>query len=202
MSQNSKLTLLLNQSALTVADLHRKSADWFAAKAREFGNVKAVREETLMRGDQNHRGSTVEPGSLYMYIYEAKHAKKLPYWDRFPLVFPFQTTPDGFIGLNLHYLPYTQRAQLLQKLLTVTTGSTLSDDTRLRLRWQTIASFAQYAPAQVCVKRYLFSQLRSPFKKIAPQDWVSALFLPMERFQSASSSQVWADSIKKLRALR
>lgn len=202
MSSNSKLSLLLRQSSLTIADLHRKSADWFVGKAREFSTVKALREETLMRGDQGNKSATVEPGSLYLYVYEAKHAKKLPYWDRFPLVFPFRATQHGFYGLNLHYLPYAARAQLLQQLISATTGSTLSADTKLRIRWQTISAFSQFAPAQVCVKQYLFSQLRSPFKKIDPEDWVSALFLPMERFQSASSSQVWSDSIRKLKALK
>ena len=201
MSKESKLSLLLKQSPITVADLQRKSSNWFAEKASEFFNVRSIREETLMRGDQNRKSNNVMPGDLYLYIYEAKHAKTLPYWDRFPLVFPFRTTPNGFYGLNLHYLPYALRAELLEKLLQYTNDSSMSENTRLRVKWQTLAAFSQFSPAKVCVKQYLFSQLRSPFKKIHPSDWITAMFLPMERFQSATAQEVWADSIKKLNSL-
>ena len=202
MSKESKLTRLLDQSSLTVADLQRRSADWFVGKVNSFSNVRNIREETLMRGDQKDKRSDVRPGDLYLYIYEAKHKATLPYWDRFPLVFPFQTTPTGFYGLNLHYLPYAYRARILDKLLGYTTDKSMSEETRLKIKWQTISQFSQFTPAKVCVKQYLYSQLRSPLKRIHPEDWVSAMFLPMERFQSATAQEVWADSVRKLKALK
>lgn len=197
----SKLSKLLQQNSLAITDLQRKSADWFVGKVNSFANVRTMSEESLMRGDAKDKTTAVRPGDLYLYIYEAKHAATLPYWDRFPLVFPFQTTPTGFYGLNLHYLPYAYRAKLLETLMDNTTDKSMTETTRLRLKWQTIKQFSQFTPAQVCVKQYLYSQLRSPLKRISPEDWVSALFLPMERFQSASSQEVWRDSVRKLQSL-
>jgi len=32
---------------------------------------------------------SVEPGGMYMFLYDPKTKAKLPYFDRFPLIFPF-----------------------------------------------------------------------------------------------------------------
>ena len=69
---------------------------------------------------------------LYMYMYDPKLKATLPYYDRFPLVFPFSKTPDGFIGLNMHYLPYQLRMVLLDRLLTFRTNARMDETTRLR----------------------------------------------------------------------
>ena len=201
MSKESKLSTLLQQSPVLISDLQRKSAGWFASKVSDFANVRTMREESLMSGDRSNKRNTIEPGNMYLYIYEAKHAATLPYWDRFPLVFPFSETPNGFYGLNMHYLPYHPRAALMDKLMSFASNRTMSDNTRLRFKWETISKFARFTPARVCVKQYLYTQVRSPFKRIEPQDWATALLLPMERFQSATAQEVWADSVKQLRAL-
>lgn len=201
MSKESKLSTLLHQSPILISDLQRKSAGWFASKVHEFANVRNVREETLMRGDQANKRNTIIPGEMYLYIYDAKHAATLPYWDRFPLVFPFSETPNGFYGLNLHYLPYQYRAGIMDRLLSLAGDRSMTEKTRLRFKWATIDKFSRLTPAKVCVKQYLYSQVRSPFKRIEPKDWATALMLPMERFQSATAQEVWADSVKQLRAL-
>ena len=53
---------------------------------------------------------------MYFFNYDPKHKETLPYYDRYPLVICVKLLPDGFHGLNLHYLPPMQRAGLLTKL--------------------------------------------------------------------------------------
>jgi hypothetical protein len=50
--------------------------------------------------------------------------RQLPYWDRLPLIFPIEIYPDGFLGINLHYLPPMYRAKLMDALYGILTGST------------------------------------------------------------------------------
>ena len=51
-----------------------------------------------------------------MFVYGPKHAKKLPYYDTFPLVLPLERYSDGFLGMNFHYLPIPLRMKLLDKI--------------------------------------------------------------------------------------
>ena len=55
-------------------------------------------------------------GKMYMFYYDAKTKDKLPYWDRFPLIFVLDVRPDRFWGVNLHYLPPLYRAKLMNAL--------------------------------------------------------------------------------------
>ena len=52
-------------------------------------------------------------GTLNMFLYTAKTpTSKLPYYDRFPLIFVTGMDRNGFTGMNLHYLPPLLRAKL------------------------------------------------------------------------------------------
>ena len=44
-------------------------------------------------------------GKMYMFFYDAKYKDTLPFFDIFPLVFPIEFYSEGFLGINLHYLP-------------------------------------------------------------------------------------------------
>ena len=83
-----------------------KSLNWFQREAAKLRTAR-IQPQSLLRPDSKNRTSSVMvPGNLYMYFYDAKLKEQLPYYDMFPLVFPFSTTDKGFTGLNMHYLPY------------------------------------------------------------------------------------------------
>src|SRR5690348_3007714 len=56
-------------------------------------------------------------GAMYLFRYNPKTKETLPYYDTFPLVIPVKLLPDGFHGLNLHYLPPMLRAKLMMALM-------------------------------------------------------------------------------------
>ena len=169
--------------------------EWYRDTARTFGRVN---ERSLMRGDASRLTSRPMIGQMYMYYYDAKHKATLPYFDRFPLVFPYKIVKGGFMGINLHYLPLTYRAQLMDALYDTATNTRYDESTRLRLNYNILSSAAKFRYFKPCVKHYLTSQLKSRFLYVYPSEWDIALFLPLERFQGASKTKVFADSRKSI----
>jgi hypothetical protein len=178
-----------------VQDAARKSQTWFQQQARLLGRQQ-VSPLGMIKSNPEHNVARIIPGEMYLFMYDAKHQEKLPYWDMFPMVFPFRKMPDGFIGLNLHYLPYQMRIRLLDRLMEFRTNKSLNENTRLRYSWATIQGSSKLKIAEPCVHRYLMSQVQSPFKKIEAKDWTTALMLPVERFVGSTKQRVWTESLK------
>lgn len=144
-----------------------------------------------------------EIGRLCMFFYDPKTKDDLPYYDRFPLVIPIELYSDGFLGLNLHYLPAGYRAILMDNLYNTVYKNKMNDEKkRIRISYgmmNTISKNRYYAP---CVKRYLYSHQKSRIYVLDPQDWNIALFLPTERFAKASKKRVHQESMQKIRGMR
>jgi hypothetical protein len=176
----------------------KKSRAWFEQQVLLLGrqNITPAR---VLNGNEEQLVTRVQPGHLYMYAYDPKGKAELPYYDRFPLVFPFRKTPDGFIGLNMHYLPYPLRITLLDNLLIYRSNTRMDDMTKLKYSWQIIDGVSRFAAARPCVKQYLSNHVRSQFRQITSKDWATAMLLPVERFVGASKAEVWADSKKIIR---
>ena len=81
---------------------------WYRNRIKELGTPTVP--ELLRSGKLN---KTPHPKHLNMFVYAPKFAKKLPYYDTFPLVMYLKPAEGGFYGLNFHYLPYALRARLL-----------------------------------------------------------------------------------------
>ena len=77
-----------------------KSTEWYRDKIKEFGTPKTL--DLIRDGKQS---KSPFGGVLNMFVYAPKFARKLPYYDTFPLVLPIESYSDGFLGINLHYLP-------------------------------------------------------------------------------------------------
>jgi hypothetical protein len=130
-----------------------------------------------------------------MFLYDPKGKADLPYYDVFPMVFPFKKVPGGFMGLNMHYLPYQARVQLLDRLMTFASDTKLNENTRIRYSWATINGVSKFKWAEPCIKHYPTNHVRSTFRKIDAPDWATAMLLPVEQFVGASKAKVWEDSI-------
>ena len=151
---------------------------WYRNRIKELGTPSTA--ELLRSGKLAKRP---HEGFLNMYIYAPKLKDKLPYYDTFPLIMYLKPAEKGFYGLNFHYLPYALRARLLdaagQDKLNVNAVS------RSNLTKPTI-------------KRYLFGYLRSMCLRIEPEDNLTAIMLPVQRFKKASDNRVWGDSRKMI----
>ena len=168
----------------------KQARDWFRETAAKF---KGVSEGNLMQSG-NALTSIINVGNMYMFVYDAKHKKTLPYWDAFPLVFPVSKTPDGFIGLNMHYLPLPLRAKLMDMLYTMVTDTNTTEKTKLKATYTMLKDSIAHKLIKPCVKRYLTANMSSRFIFVEPAEWDIALFLPVQRFQNATSYEVWRKS--------
>ena len=169
----------------------RAAGDWFREKVRQAGasaKMKAVTPNQLLRRQPD---DNILLGKMFFYKYDPKFTKKLPYWDMYPLVFPFEKAPGGFYGLNLHYIPPRDRAVLMDNLNQYASNNKYDQTTRLELSYRLLKRYGRAVP---CVKRYLGDRIVSQTVRIDADEWEIAIFLPVERFQKASKGEVWKDS--------
>lgn len=152
-------------------------------------SMKNVRWNTLGKAYD-----TLSIGMMYFFVYDPKTKETLPYYDRLPLVLPIEMYHDGFLGLNLHYLAPNYRAILLDKLTGVATNKKFDERTRLRLSYDLLAGSKKYKLFEPCLKRYLYSHMKSKFVKIEASEWDIAIYLPVERFTKAKKEAVFKDS--------
>lgn len=172
----------------------QEARDWFRDTAKK---IKDITEGKLLRS-RDALTSQIEIGKMYMFLYDPKMKKELPYYDRFPLVFPISRTPDGFIGINMHYLPYVLRAKLMDLLYNFVSDPKLDDRSRLKISYDILRGASTNKYIKPCIKRYLTSNIRSRFINIVPVEWDIALFLPVENFEKATNTRVWADTRKMI----
>lgn len=175
---------------------HDASREWFRKTAK---NVNVSPSKLFKENkDRMTTASAIEIGQMYMFNYDPKHKKTLPYYDTFPLIFPIDMAEKGFYGLNLHYLPLRERAVLMDALYKLVSDNRYDERTKLRLSYQVLNATAKYKAFRPTLKRYLFSQVKSRMMKIESVEWDIALFLPTQRFQKASTSKVYKDSRSKI----
>lgn len=178
---------------LKAGDVQR-SQQWYQTQIRQLSKVNNT-VDRLLSSDTQHLTSRILPGRLYLFQYDAKHKDTLPYWDAMPLVFPFKKVKDGFLGINLHYLPYGLRFKLMGNLLDLT-KHTNDENTQLSLSWQFLNASSKFTGVNACVKHYLSSQLQSRFLNIPSDQWLAASMMPLEQFQNANKDAVWRQSRK------
>jgi hypothetical protein len=180
----------------------RDSRQWFRNQAR---NVVATPNRMLV---SNNARLTSRPmvGRMYLFQYDPKGKKTLPYYDRFPLVFPIASGRTGgfaaqggsFIGINLHYLPLPLRARLMDALYKTATTQELDDTTRLKISYQILQQATRYRFFKPCIKRYLISNVKSRFFYVEPKEWEMALFLPLDRFVGSNKTRIYRDSVNRI----
>jgi hypothetical protein len=162
---------------------------WFLNKLR---NLKITRS-SIFEDTQRLKNRTII-GKFYFFQYDPKTKDTLPYYDRFPLTIPIEMYNDGFLGLNFHYVAPQVRVNLLSTLMQYATNTTLDERTRLKLSYPLIKQSASLFKATPCIKRYLWSHVRSRFLELDASDWNSAMQLPFQQFKKADDKTIWKDS--------
>jgi hypothetical protein len=172
----------------------RAAGDWFRSIVnRTKGQFSDETPKTILSRSENLVSKSVL-GKMYFYSYDPKWKDKLPWYDTFPLVFPIERYPDGFLGLNFHYLPPKHRAILMDQLKMFANNKKYDETTKLKLTYDMLKGFTKIKRAKPTVHRYLTSKVKSKFVLVNADEWEVALFLPVERFRKATKKKVWAHS--------
>jgi len=196
----SQLTKIAQQkSNLDHEILSRESINWLKQKINTIRNPIAVAREITR--EQQRKQRTVLRGHLYFYAYDPKYAEILPYYDIFPLTLVLEKYGDGFLGLNLHYLPIPYRAAFLDRLLDFAKYDENEGIERLRVTYDILRATKNLKAFEPCLKRYLYGQMKTPPLKVENHEWETALFLPVERFQKAKKSTVHKESIEQIKEI-
>ena len=174
--------------------------NWYRDAAEQISAPNRLTPSKVVRSFQQKRKvGQMTPGYMYLFKYDPKGKMDLPYYDTFPLIFPIETYPDGFLGINFHYLPHPLRAKLMDAIYSTTTDKNYDENTRVKISYSILSRAAKYKAFKPTVKRYLNSQVRSPFLEITAIEWDIALFLPLEKFRKSGKETVWSDSRRMVR---
>ena len=163
-----------------------RSVSWFRKKIKEFG---APTSTELIR--EGKRAIRPFRGRLNMFFYSPKHKDTLPYYDRFPLVLPLEKYREGFMGINLHYLPIPLRIRLLDKLYEFSSNDKFDKTTRLTATYNRMRNIPLVKPT---LHKYLYNFVESQFRRIDADEFTVATMLPVQRFKKATDKKVWRDS--------
>lgn len=177
----------------------RDSLKWFSQKVR---NVRASAFELVSTQptDRYRNTGNIGIGKMVVFNYDPKLKKKLPYYDAVPCIFIVNIYPEkkAFLGLNLHYLPYKQRAILLDELYQIENNSKIPMQKKLKISWEVLQRFSNFNLVKPCIKMYLFNHLRSKLVQIPYEEWAAVAMLPVSGgFHKKSAMEVWNDSLNK-----
>ena len=148
-----------------------KSFDWYR---KQVNSMTTPGAKSLI----NKGKATLRPkyGVMNLFGYDPKYKATLPYYDKFPLIFPIEPAKGGFIGINFHYLPFGARVAFLKQLSQYASDNNFDRKTRYMIDWVNNPYFRK------TTKRYLNSQVRTSFLNVPADEMAIAIFLPVARF--------------------
>jgi hypothetical protein len=194
----SKLTTLTQQkTAAQLQSMTQESYKWLLKKIAELRNPSSI--PAGIKRENWRNANRLILGGLYCYYYDPKTKDDLPYYDRFPLVLILERYNDGFLGLNLHYLPVKYRIAFLDKLMGYASYDDNDEVRRMRVTYDILNASRRFREFKPCIKRYLTTHIKSRILTIQPGEWDVAVMLPMHQFKGAKPQQVWQESVNDIR---
>ena len=164
-----------------------QSRQWFLGKVETIR--KGLSRDSLMRKELKQT-ATIFPGMMYLFYYDPKHSKTLPYYDSFPLVILLDITKDGMTGLNLHYLPIDLRQKLFYGLINTVNSGVVDKDSYFKVTYEFLKGTRSLKEFRPCFKRYLTKHIRGGIAHVPGEEWETAVHLPLALFRKESEDAV------------
>lgn len=146
---------------------------------------------------KNKEIPNVKPGSRQMrlgypvmFVYDAKWKATLPYWDSLPFSIVLAKYPDGFLGLNLHYLEWTRRIQLAKKLVRAAKNKKRITYLDVKKAWNSLR--LPDALLMLVIRRYLYSHIRSKIKIFDWETYSEAIKEIRPKFKKQAEKRILA----------
>ena len=190
-------TFNLAQRNRLVMEQRKEFAKEWMKRTKDNQSKRSRTRKSILTNADRHEEGRLKIGSMYLQTYDALTKNKLPYWDFFPLVLPFEYTSNGFYGLNLHYVPPKLRAQILDEILKYKANGDLRNPTANLIR-----NLARMPIVKPAIHRYLYSQIVGMPAKIEIEEWEQTIYLPLADWRSVhgsvSANKVYRDSSKRM----
>ena len=162
------------------------SMKWLKQKIRDMRNLTSSERRFMV-------------GKMYCFSYDPITKSNLPYYDRFPLILVLDIDREGFLGLNLHYLPPKMRYVFLNKLMNYATTNSKDEVIKLRISYEILQAVKRLSEYKPSLKRYNYPQLRTKIIPIPSSEWQEVLNLPIDKFVKAKKLEVWVDSVLEIK---
>lgn len=204
MNKKSILTTLSDEKiAAQYQTMSRESLNWLMQRIHGLNNPLGMSRPLVRERErftrQNDRNKFLM-GGLYYFYYDPLTKSDLPYYDKFPLVMPLKREGDGFLGLNLHYLPLRYRIAFMKKMMPLAIYNDDDEIKRIRVTYTILDSSTRYKEFRPCIKKYLYNRIRSRILKVQPEEWDIALYLPIQQFRKERAATVWQESVNDIRS--
>ena len=140
-------------------------------------------------------------GALYLYRYSnPKYKKQLSYYDARPLVLLLEYNSTHFLGISIHYIPWTYRIMFVKKVI-----KKLSYKNRIKYSDIKRAADSVRMPevyAYFAVKKYIRSRIGSDLYQFTFDNWREATVNIPPNFKKAQDTRILKDMHKKVKDLR
>lgn len=160
-----------------------EAMQWFFNKVRIASGQEPANRNAYATINDLHSGG------LVAYSYFPKHHATLPYYDTFPLILPFELYDDGWLGLNLHYLPPQVRGIIFDDIVKANSRGAKG----LFVNYQWVKAYQKHRIINHGIKRYLNTQIVSPLVSIDRDEWKNAVLMPTQSFVKKPDTFVWQD---------
>lgn len=206
----SLLDILRTEKPIELEQRSLQALTWFRQRVQSM----KLSSEGFYRQSELRKAKRYLEGRMYLFFYDAKTKDKLPYWDRFPLIFILEITQDGFTGLNLHYLPPRLRVRFLYELYKyeiqepdeeiLGQGDKLDMyhaelmRSKIRMTYEMISSIRKLRYFKACYRRYLTTQIVNRPLEVTPDYWDSIAMLPLAQWQKKEQKEIWKESLEKI----
>lgn len=167
----------------------KQAVTWYRNAGRDVPKVnrkQLIRTEPVKKVTPN---KGLEVGSMYIYNYDPKWKDILEVYDTHPVVIPIKILKDRFLGINFHYLPFKERAELMDLLYNITNNKRFDETTKLKITYQILQKIAQKKLYEPTIHMYLKRKVKSRMLYVLPTEWELALFLPIAKFHGPKAGQ-------------
>jgi len=169
------------------------SQEWFFDRIREI-NREQVDRQSIITNPPIRMATNQFVGRMYLFRYNPIGRQTLPYYDRFPLVILISMQKEGFMGLNLHYLPMDLRQRLFYNLLNRASQSEFRWNTYLKIDYDYLRSKTLLRSHKACIKRYRYDQIYGRMANVPAPEWEIAVHLPLASWRKAGEGRIFKDS--------
>ena len=153
--------------------------EWFQGKVRDLIDQSEKPSELLPEWEKRTNRVQMYRFNMFFYDPQPERKKNLLYFDMFPLVYPLRRMGDGFIGINVHYLPPAFREDFYNIFSRFATNDEIDEKTLYRATWSKISRFKVMRPL---IRKYTYESVRSRFLVLDATEVPIALLLPLQRF--------------------
>lgn len=151
----------------------KKAAKWFS-------NI--IDKQLAGKDLEMRQTTTPQIGVIHNFVYDAKWKDVLETWDAFPISIPIEYYKDGWLGMNLHYLPLRQRMELLQAMDKI---SKIKDNKkRFKVSYEILQGLSKSKLYEQTIHRYLTKHVRTKYNIIElDEDYSNIIHLPPAKWQ-------------------